>query len=353
MTATLKRRTLLQLATAGLAAPFVRPSWAQTRQVTLSAYSGIFEDNYKAAVVDPFIASTGISVNYVGMPTSAQMLGTLRAQRAAPQLDVVIMDVVVAKAGGDEQLYQTLTTTELPVIEQLVPTARIADVPGPAVTFDSFVLLYSPQRFQTAPTSWRELWNPEHRGRISLAAPPDTLGVCLTLIAERLAGGDDYTQSVERGIALLGEMAPLVESWEPRPDVFSAVISGAADLSAGWNARGQKFSLDTPDRLGVAIPEDGSLFQINTINLVQDAPHAEEALEFIAYALSAETQARFTEQMFYGATNAEATPAPEAVARTVSASEHADRLIQVDWLKVAELRDGITEQWRRNVISRG
>ncbi len=351
MTAMFKRRTLLQLGTIGLAAPFVRPSWAQSRQVTLSAYSGIFEDNYKAAVVDPFAASTGIAVNYVGMPTSAQMLGTLRAQKEAPQLDVVIMDVVVAKAGGDEGLYRPVSAGDLPVIDQLVPAARIAEVPGPAVTFDSFVLLYSPQRFATPPTSWRELWNPEHRGRISLAAPPDTLGVCLTLIADRLAGGEDYTQSVEKGIALLGEMAPLVESWDPKPDVFSTVVSGAADLSAGWNARGQKFSLQTPDRLAVAIPEDGSLFQINTINLVEGAAHTDEALEFMAYALSAETQARFTEQMYYGSTNAEANPAPEAVARTVPTSH--ERLIQVDWLKVANLRDGITEQWRRNVISRG
>ena len=34
------------------------------------------------------------------MPNSAQMLGNLRAQKASPQVDVVIMDVSVSKAGN-------------------------------------------------------------------------------------------------------------------------------------------------------------------------------------------------------------------------------------------------------------
>ena len=76
---------------------------AQQKTVTLMAYSGIFQERYTKAVVEPFMkANPDIKVEFFGMPNSAQMLGTLRAQKAAPQADVVIMDVSVSKAGTDE-----------------------------------------------------------------------------------------------------------------------------------------------------------------------------------------------------------------------------------------------------------
>ena len=61
---------------------------AAQQTVTLMAYSGLFQDRYTKAVVEPFMkANPGIKVEYFPMPNSAQMLGNLRAQKAAPQAD--------------------------------------------------------------------------------------------------------------------------------------------------------------------------------------------------------------------------------------------------------------------------
>lgn len=347
------RRNVLILGAAGIAMPWVSRAQAQERKITLAAYSGIFEDLYKKTVVEPFMkANPGIRVSYVGSPTSAQNLGLLRAQKAAPQIDICIMDVVVAKAGGDEGIYKKVTVEQLPVMKQLASAALIEGVPGPAVTFDTVVMMYTPSKFPTPPTSWRELWNSKHAGRIGIDAPPNTIGLGLTLIANKMAGGGDYRQSISKGIDLLSELSPLVQTWDPKPDPYTMVTNGAVDLSIGLNARAQTFSKQNPDRMAVVMPDEGSVFQINTINLVNGSNQTDAALQFMSYALEAGTQAAFTEALYYAPSNKDAPISEDARQRTAATPERMAKMIDVDWLEVAKIRDNVTEQWRRKVINK-
>src|SRR5258708_8047907 len=150
---------------------------AQQRSINLMAYSGIFQDLYTRAVIEPFMrANPGTSVNYIPITFSAQMLGQLRAQRASPQVDVVIMDVAVSKAGGDEGLYQPLTEAMAPNIRDVHEMGRFASAPGVAVTFDNLVLLYDSQTLRDEPTSWLALADPAHRGKVVINAAPNLPG---------------------------------------------------------------------------------------------------------------------------------------------------------------------------------
>ncbi|QFU16074.1 ABC transporter substrate-binding protein [Microvirga thermotolerans] len=335
------------------AAAFVAVSSAsaQTKTVTLAAYSGIFQDHYTKAVIEPFMkAHPDIKVQFYAMPNSAQMLGTLRAQKAAPQIDVMIMDVSVSKAATDEGLFDKIDESVSKNVADLYPAARIEGVGGVAVTFDNLVLLYNKDQVKAAPTSWNALWDKQYAGKVAIPAVPDIQGTTLTIIANKMAGQDDYKKSVEPGIKKLGELAPNVQTWDPKPDVYTPIANGQAALGIGWNARAQVYSDTSGGKLGVVLPEEGSAFQINTINLVKNAPAGDAAKTFIDYALKPETQAAFTEAMFYAPTNKKAQEKiyKEALARTAAGAM--DRMIAIDWIAVAGIRDAITEQWRRRVI---
>ncbi|CCD02078.1 exported protein of unknown function (plasmid) [Azospirillum baldaniorum] len=99
---TITRRAVTRgLAGLALAAPFVRSATAQERTVTLASFSGVFQENYRAAVVEPFKAAhPGIAVEYVGLRNSAETLGTLArpAQRAADRRGAARHDL---GEGGD------------------------------------------------------------------------------------------------------------------------------------------------------------------------------------------------------------------------------------------------------------
>lgn len=346
-----RRQVVAGLGAGGLAMPFVRPAGAQQRTVTFAAYSGIVQDNYTAAVIEPFTRKTGIKVEYFPMPNSAQSLGTMRTQKAAPQIDVAVLDVTLARAGTQEGLFEPLDAKTVPSIAQLDPRALQPGVAGAAWTFDSLCLLYSPTAVKPAPTSWKVLWDKAYAGQIAIPGVPDIVGISLLLLADKMAGGENYKVGVEKGIASVAAMAPGVLSWDPKPDPYSFITNGQAVLGVGWNARGQLYSIQSDGKMAATTPDEGSVFQINMIEMTKGAPNREAALTFIDYALGVEAQTAFTERMFYAPTNSQARPNAAAMARTVASPERMARMLDVDWLEVAKIREAIGEQWRRRVLT--
>lgn len=322
---------------------------ARSQEINVMAYTGLFQDRYVQSVIEPFQrANPGIKVNYVAQPTSAAMIGQLRAQRTAPQVDVVIMDVSVAKAGTDEGLFTTLDENSMPVIRDLYPNARFPGVAGVAVTFDNLVLIYNSDAYPTPPTSYLAMAEPAARGKVAIPGVPDIQGLSLVMILDKTNGGTGVEGRFDRGIAAMAPIAPNVQTWEPRPEVYAPIIAGQATIGVGWNARAQVNSDTSGGKLRAVIPTEGTAFQVNVISLVEGSRQAEAARKFIAYALSAEAQKSFTETMFYAPTNAKASISPGAINRT--AVNFLDRVVPVDWIAVARVRDQITDQWRRRVL---
>ena len=119
------RRTLLLGAAASLMPVRAIAQSSPSGAINLMAYGGIFQDNYVKAVVEPFQrAFPGVKVNYAASGTSAQMLGALRAQKADPQIDVVIFDVSTSTIGNAEGLFSKITPQEAPSLDDLYPEAR-------------------------------------------------------------------------------------------------------------------------------------------------------------------------------------------------------------------------------------
>lgn len=322
---------------------------AQQKSVTLMAYSGIFQERYTKAVVEPFMkANPDIKVEYFGVQNSAQMLGTLRAQKAAPQVDVVIIDVSVSKAATDESLFTKIDEKNVPAVAELYPTARVPDVAGVAVTFDNLVMIYNSEIIKEAPKSWLELADKKHAGKVAFNGMPDIQGLSLVLILDKARGGTSYLTNVDKGIAAVGEIAPNVLTWDPKPDVYQTIISGQANLGVAWNARSQVNTDISGGKLKATLPAEGSAFQINTINLVANRPNTEAAARFVNYALGTVAQKAFTEEMFYAPVNSKARIAEAAIDRT--AVKSMDRVVTLDWIGLAKVRDQIMEQWRRKVL---
>lgn len=335
---------------AGLTATAFPASAQGGGQMTLMAYSGIFQEQYTEAVVAPFQASSGTQVQYFGPTTSAQMLGTLRAQKADPQIDVVIMDTTTAALACAEGLVEKVTPAQMPVLNEIDPQARASGGEcGPGVTFDHLVMIYDTQSIKPAPTRFMDMANPALRGRVSVSAPPNIQGLLLTAILAHANGGD--WRNIRAALPGLKELAANAQTFDPKPDGATMILNNQIAFATGWNARSQLYNLQSQGRIGVVLPEEGTAFQINTINVVTGSRNAAQARAFMAHALSAPAQKAFTERLFYGPTNTTVQVSPEATARTAQAPQFQARIIPVDWVEMQRVRDSWNQRWRREVIT--
>jgi len=324
------------------------------QEITVMGYSGSFQDNYVKAVIEPFAAANpDIKVTYYGTQNSATALGNLRTQRDAPQTDVVIFDLSIAKIATDEGLLAELEFEDVPNLADIADVGRELGGFATPLTYDTLNLLYNAQAYPQPPVSWEALWDEAQRGKVVLSAQggSDIQAFLLTLIANRLAGEEDYEKDVQPGIDKMIKMAPLVQTWEPSPDVYIQVASGTANIAAGWNARAQFYYDQTDGAVRTLVPQESTAVQVNVISAVAGAPEAEAARTFINYALDPQTQARFAHMMYYGPTNRKAVVDEATKARIPYMSEavQAD-LIPVNWVGAAEIRAKLVEAWKRQII---
>ena len=87
-----------------------------------------------------------------------------------------------------------------------------------------------------------------------------------------------------------------MQTFEPNPDGYTLILNGVVRVATGWNARAQLYSDESKGRIGVLLPPEGSVFQINTINLTAGSKNRAAAVAFINYALSQQAQKAFTER---------------------------------------------------------
>jgi putative spermidine/putrescine transport system substrate-binding protein len=313
--------------------------------VTLLGYSAIVQDNYQEAVIEPFEEEyPDITVEYVPGDSAAKMLGTLRSEKDNPRTDVVIMDTSVAESGVKEGLFEELTAEEVPNVDNVVDKGNTEG--GYAATFDSYVMLYNKERADEVPTSWNALWDAPNKS-VAIDAAPDIQGITLQRIVAEMQG-NDYKEDTGEAIERLSELSPKMSSWAPSPSPYQAITDGGATYATGWNARAQLYSKESPDKLGVATPEEGTVFQINTINMTKNSQHKKATQTFIDYALSTEAQKAFSEQMYYAPTVEGVELNDDASNRVVQPDS--DALLEFDWSWMAEHRDEWTDDWKREVV---
>ncbi|QTG17231.1 extracellular solute-binding protein (plasmid) [Agrobacterium tumefaciens] len=317
--------------------------------VQIIGYQGVFADNYRKAVVEPFENKTGIKVVFNEINLSAQNLGRIRAEKNNPTLDLSIMDAMVARVGNTEGLFDNVDLAKVPNGQNLFDEAYVNKGSGPGITFDNPVLLYK-STMANPPKAIADLARPDLKGQVAMWPAPEISALMNTILLTRAAGGDEK-KSVSPGIQKFAEIAANVQTWAPAPDAYQLVVNGTVQAATGWNARAQFFAKDPNNKVSVVIPTEGSMFQINTINLVKGAPNRDEALKFMDYALSPEAQSAFADLMFYSPTNKTATPSADALARTVSSPEDRAKLKPLDWAFFVANRDSWLQEWRRRIIS--
>ncbi|WP_230975828.1 extracellular solute-binding protein [Acetobacter garciniae] len=321
-----------------------------TTVLTVAGFAGPFQSIFRTVVMDTFERKRpDVRVVYRPAMNSAQMLAMLRLERQAPQIDVAITDISISFLATAENLLAPLAEQAMPSLAAIPPWGRPEGMYGVAFSTDNLTLLYDTRALKSPPGSWLDLARPDLADQICLPVE-DTRGVVLLPLLTRMQGGD-YRRSIEPGLAVMRRFAPLVATWNAQPDIYTLLLAGTVALGVGWNGRARMIAQANPGMLSAVIPREGSVAQINTLNLTARAPQGELAQAFIDHALSVDVQAAFAERAYYGPVNNHVV-LPEALKSAISGPpEAAARAMQLDWRFVSAHYSEWVRRIQREVIS--
>ena len=254
-----RRRKILQslvalgVGTAGLTrfgSALAQASQNDVESLTIHLQAGLQDICYEYA--DPVFAKSAANtkINYdigVNGITYPKML----AQRGNPVVNAGMFNDIYAQRGIADNLWEKFDPELVPHAQGIDPELMTPGGYGIPIHVTPFGIMYNPDRVEK-PTSWRDLWKPEYKGRVSMwSAYFD--GYIMAAIA------DGRPATVEEGI----------KAWEPHKQNIGAWITshvieqdlvsrGEIWMAPHWGGWTQQ-AMAQGKNVAFTIPEEGAV----------------------------------------------------------------------------------------------
>lgn len=244
----------------------------------LTVYTSHPEEIY-APLIEEFEDRTGIWVQVVA-GKSGELLDRLDEESAQPQADVMF------GGGGDsleDQLdrFAAYRSPECGAITN--PAFCGTDHRWTGFSVLPLVLVYNPKLVseRDAPAAWKNLTDAKLTGRIAFSSPAIS-GSCYTALATMVQlYGEEFATQFARNLA--GRCT------EGSGEIISLVADGTYSVGITLESTVQKAIADGAD-VAYLYPEDGTSAVADGIAILENAPHRENAEQFVDFMLGRDAQ---------------------------------------------------------------
>jgi ABC-type Fe3+ transport system substrate-binding protein len=301
---------------------------------------GIYEELARRLVIDPFEKETGARVDVVPA-SAAQIITRLVAERAAPSVDVVVVDQLVMGKAIDEGVFERLEPGNLPNMRDLAPEAIDARGFGPVVHSHNLVLGFNTKLLSIdPPKAWADLWDARFKGLVVPGAIGLTPGLLFLLQANALNGGT--YENVDPGFAALARLRPNVRKYfQSIGEVRPLVSQDNVIVAISSNMLQVEIAQGSP--VGMVFPEEGCLASPAVAQVVRGTRAKELAERFINRYLDPPVQLAWAREYNVSVFNGKAAVPDEVRARI------ANKVVFFDANEVSRRREAWVDRWMREV----
>lgn len=338
----------LGTAVLGISALLGTTAFAQDNTLTINSFGGAYEEAHRACIISPFEAATGAKVNVV-TAYSADAFAQLRAQKDAPQFDVIHFSGGQEIVGAAEGLLSPIDPASLTNAADLYDFAKanLAKGEGPAYSIAAIGLVYNTEAVATAPTKWTDLLNPEYSEHLVLTDISNGYGMLGFLMLNQVQGGD--LTNIQPGLDAVGKLldaGAIVVSTSPEiQQEFAQNDAWIAPYASDYAFTLRKAGLPS----GFAQGEEGTPASFITANLVAGRPNTDLALKFIDMSISPDAQKCFAEALRYSPTNSKTELSPEVAADVAYGEAGVAGLLRFDPAAIEANRTAWVEAWNKAI----
>jgi putative spermidine/putrescine transport system substrate-binding protein len=297
--------------------------------IHMQSFGGTYDDLVRRYITDPFEKETGAKVIFENGYTSAS-IAKLRAQKADPQVDVVMFDDIGVITSSREGLLDPISSDKVPNLRDIPSQFVFEKDKGAGFFVYINSIAYSTKDFKKPPTSWRVLWDPKYKDRVILPAL-DTSSIYKVLIVASIMNGGSQS-NMDPGFKAMEQLKPNIQALQKSESLTAESLrSGNASLAA-WQISLMKDYIAKGYPIGVTAQlKEGVFGSPACISIVKGHKAPIEALnDLVNRALSPEAQLGIAKDFWLSPTNRK-VKIPDEIKQVVIPAEGSPiKLIPVD-----------------------
>jgi len=311
-------------------------------KLVVSSFGGAYEETQKE-LAKQFAQENNVEIEFVTL-YSADALAKIRAEKGSPSLDVVQFSGGQEAIAGKEDLIVKIDLNELTNGKDLYDSAKDPNGYAPAYAFSALGIIYNEEKISSPPTSWKDLWKDEYKGKVAMVDISNSYGLQFILATAKMHGGGE--SNIQPGLDAIADLLPnaaaVVKSTPEVGTLFAQeeAIIAAYDTGYAFTFRqqGQPIKFVTP--------QEGAIGTFINAQVVKGG-NEELAKKFVDFLLRPDIQKQFAEKNGYAPTNRTVELSAELQAVMPYGDEAVNRLIRLNNDLVNENKAAWTEEWNK------
>ena len=256
--------------------------FAQSSVVNVYLFGGEVPQN----LIWAFQKETGIKVNLSTYDSNEALFAKLHANHKQIY-DVILPSSYFVERMKKYDMLMPLDLKKIPNIKNVDPffynnpydPQYQYHVP---LVWGSTGIFYNQTSMTHPPKSWHDLWNPSLRNQLILI--DDMRDVfSISLISLGYNPNDTNPKHIEKAYQNLLTLVPNIQLFASNA-LKSLIIDEDVNIGTAWSGDIAKAQTENP-HIQFVYPQEGSLLWVDCLAIPKDAPHLEEAYQFINYLL--------------------------------------------------------------------
>jgi putative spermidine/putrescine transport system substrate-binding protein len=324
---------------------FSSTTFAQKRLV-VATWGGSWGESLRKNVAEPFEKKYNCKVDF-SEGVSSDQVAKCRAQRANPQLDVVMVTCDSAALLAEQKLTVPLTPDKVPNLKNVYSVAIGKDNSYVAMYAYDIDIVWRSDKLNIDIQNWSDLWKVDMKKRFGVPYPGWD-GMRFLLTVAHVFGGSEY--NIEPGFAKLKELKPQFgRMW--KGDAEQHQLLSSAEIWVTPMNNGDIWQLlEKGVPLKFSRPKDALPALYDTLNVVKNCPNPDLAFKFVDWALNEASQRGHCETNFIIPMNKNVKLKPE-VAKKLPTIDELQKLLNFDDQQVNKMKDQWTERYNKEVLN--
>ncbi|PIG92524.1 extracellular solute-binding protein [Gloeocapsopsis sp. IPPAS B-1203] len=323
---------------------------SQGGRLVAATYPGNWEDAHRSILVPAFKQARGADVTLVPL-LAVDQVARLQASATNPPFDTAILDPGPLITAPKQDILQTFPANLSQHFADILPRYQGADTGnwGPIVGLQFVGIAYNPKKITTPPSSWKDLWLSQYRGRVGIPNMNSSLGTGWMVEIAKMNGGSET--NIEPAFQAVEELLPNLAAVAANPGALSTLFQqGEVDI-APHNLSSIAVLQDKGIDVEWVIPREGSYAFGASMHVVKNPTSSVElATAYIDTALSTEVQTAMAEAPYYVAPVNRNAPLQGVLAEKIATNfDEYEKFIYQDWEMISQQRSQWIERFNREV----
>jgi putative spermidine/putrescine transport system substrate-binding protein len=179
------------------------------------------------------------------------------AERGRPSFDVIYLNIAESRQAVKDGVTQAPTGA----VPQFAHLLGLAKNGGYGVAINPITIIYDKRKARAPVNSWRDLWNPEWKGRIAWPAFPAAQGAAGLLMSAKVWGGDEH--NIDIAFRKIKELKPFAAISSSQDELYQMFDTGVCDIAIEFGSLSRKYAETRNPNLVIAAPKEGQAAALN------------------------------------------------------------------------------------------